>query len=498
MNKRMVAIWFPHLVTDWMLRRQLELKDIPFALVLKEGSKRIIKATNSIAQQKGVSVGMVAADCKALVPELQIFDYNPEQPLKLLTALAEWCIRYTPFISIDLPDVLILDASGCTHLWKGEEKYLQDIQQRFENFGYHIQIAIADTVGVAWAISKYGINGSIVSSGKEIDAISLLPPAALRLEAIALDRLSKLGLKTIGSFIKMPTTALRRRFGQHLLKRIAQALGEEIEMMDPVIPVVPYQERLPCLEPIRTVEGIEIAIKTLLEMLCERLQRESKGLRRCELSCYRLDGLIEKIQIGTSKPSRNTLHLFKLFENKIAEIEPDLGIELFVLEASIVEELQSTQDALWTISSAKESAIAELLDRLAGRTGEQAIHRYLPEAHYWPERSFKAAVSLNEKPITEWRIDLPRPLHILPVPELIQVSVPLPDYPPLLFIYKKKRHAIKKADGPERIEQEWWITDGLYRDYYCVEDEEGARYWLFRSGDYNTDNPQWFIHGFFA
>ena len=106
----MVAIWFPHLVTDWMLRRQLELKDIPFALVLKEGSRRIIKATNSIAYQKGVSVNMVVADCKALVPELQIFDYNPEQPLKLLTALAEWCIRYTPFISIDLPDVLILDV----------------------------------------------------------------------------------------------------------------------------------------------------------------------------------------------------------------------------------------------------------------------------------------------------------------------------------------------------------------------------------------------------
>jgi protein ImuB len=307
-----------------------------------------------------------------------------------------------------------------------------------------------------------------------------------------------LGLKTIGSFIKMPTTALRRRFGQHLLKRIAQTFGEEMEIMDPVIPVVPYQERLPCLEPIRTVEGIEIAIKTLLEMLCERLQQESKGLRRCELSCYRLDGLIEKIQIGTSKPSRNTLHLFKLFENKIVEIEPDLGIELFVLEASIVEDLQSTQDALWTISSAKESAIAELLDRLAGRIGEQAIYRYLPEAHYWPERSYKAAISLNEKPTTEWRTDLPRPLHILPVPELIQVSVPLPDYPPLLFIYKKKRHAIKKADGPERIEQEWWIADGLYRDYYCVEDEEGARYWLFRSGDYNTDNPQWFIHGFFT
>jgi hypothetical protein len=54
-----------------------------------------------------------------------------------------------------------------------------------------------------------------------------------------------------------------------------------------------------------------------------------------------------------------------------------------------------------------------------------------------------------------------------------------------------------QADGPERIEQEWWIQEGQHRDYYTVEDEEGCRYWLFRSGHYEEDY-EWFIHGFFA
>ena len=78
------------------------------------------------------------------------------------------------------------------------------------------------------------------------------------------------------------------------------------------------------------------------------------------------------------------------------------------------------------------------------------------------------------------------------------MSVPIPYYPTLIFRYKNVMHTVKKADGPERIEQEWWIQQGLYRDYYCVEDEHGARYWLFRSGDYNSGNPEWFLHGFFA
>jgi protein ImuB len=497
MNKRIVTIWFPHLVTEWMLRRQPKLKDLPFVLVLTEKGKRIVKAVNAEAQEKGIYTGMLAADCRAILPELQILDYDTEQPGILLVALAEWCIRYTPFISIEASDTLILDASGCTHLWGGEEQYLRDIQHKFENFGYTIKIAMADTIGTAWAVCKFGQNTSIIKSGFETDSLKLLPPAALRLEIGILDKLQKLGLKTIGSFINMPATALRRRFGQLLLNRLAQALGEEMELMELIIPVTPYRERLPSLEPICTAEGIEIAIKTLLEMLCLRLQQESKGLRKCELKCYRLDGIIEKIEIGTSKPSRNTLHLFKLFENKITQIQPDLGIELFLLEASVVEDLQNTQDALWTVSSGNETALAELLDRLAGKTGEKSIYRFLPDEHYWPERSFKKAISLSEKPTTKWRTDLPRPLHMLSVPEIIQVSVQMPDYPPLLFRYKNKIHTIKKADGPERIEQEWWIDEGLYRDYYCVEDEQGARYWLFRSGDYNND-PTWFIHGFFA
>jgi protein ImuB len=498
MAQRIVAIWFPHLITDWMLRRQPELAELPFALALPERSRKVVKAVNSKAQAKGVYVGMVVADCKAIVPDLQVFDYDPEQPKKLLNALAEWFIRYAPLVSVDLPDGLVLDVSGCTHLWGGEEPYLHDIQHRLSSFGYSSQTAIADTVGAAWAVSRFDTAAPIIEPNKQTQALSPLPSAALRIDDPLVDKLEKLGLNTIGSFMTMPRTALRRRFGQQLLTQLDRALGYEMEIIEPVVPMTPYQERLPSLEPIRTAIGIEIALKNLLEALCERLNKESNGLRKCELRCYRIDGNIQKIDIGTNRPSRNPGHLFKLFENRIAQIEPDLGIELFVLEASVVEELHSTQDALWAVASANETAIAELLDRLAGKTGAGSIHRYLPEEHYWPERSIKSTASLTEKATTAWRTDLPRPLHIMPVPEQIQVSVPIPDYPPMLFIYKHKRHNIKKADGPERIEQEWWLQAGLYRDYYCVEDEQGARYWIFRSGDYDSGDVKWFIHGFFA
>jgi protein ImuB len=221
-------------------------------------------------------------------------------------------------------------------------------------------------------------------------------------------------------------------------------------------------------------------------------------MRTGVLTGYRIDGEMEQISIGTSKASRNAAHLFKLFELKIPEIEPALGIELFVLEATLVEDVSETQEALWGTGGNNSKAVAELLDNIAGKVGMQAIHRYLPQDYHWPERSVKEIGNLEEQPETEWRTDRPRPLHLLPEPEPVEVMVALPDYPPLHFRYRGNIVRVAKADGPERIEQEWWLQTGPPRDYYRVEDENGARYWLFRLGLYGNEKPRWFLHGFFA
>src|SRR5688572_31909416 len=99
-------------------------------------------------------------------------------------------------------------------------------------------------------------------------------------------------------------------------------------MIQPVHPPAPYEERLPCLEPITTATGIEIALNRLLECLCNRLKQEGKGIRLAILKCYRVDGRIEQIEIGTLRASHHAAHLFRLFELKISSIEPRMGMEL--------------------------------------------------------------------------------------------------------------------------------------------------------------------------
>ncbi|WP_276371309.1 DNA polymerase Y family protein [Chryseolinea sp. H1M3-3] len=498
MERRFVSIWFRYLTTDWFSLRQPHLRDLPFVLCAPSHGRMIVTAANAVAQAMEIDTGTAVADARAIIPTLQIADDKSDLGDRLLKRLAEWCIRFTPSVAVDSPDGLLLDVTGCTHLWGGDQFYLDEIIKKLNARGYDVRAAIADTAGAAWAVARYGNGPFVITSEFHIEALLPLPPEALRLEMDTIDRLHKLGLHRISQLIGMPRSSLRRRFGEHFIHRLNLALGLEEEVIQSVQPMEPYHVRLPCLEPIVTLTGIEIALDQVLKMLCHRLQQEQKGLRVATLKGYRVDGKVVHVDIGTHQPSHNVSHLFKLFENKLSTIEPALGIELFVLEASKIEDHTPKQEELWQKPGGLDDvSISELIDRLAGKTGVQAI-RYLPDEHYWPERSFRPASSLNEKLKIAWRSDRPRPINILSVPERIEVTSPIPDYPPMLFRYQGKLHRIMKADGPERIEQEWWLQQGQHRDYYRVEDEEGQRYWLFRLGHYNDKTYQWFMHGFFA
>lgn len=499
MPKRFVSIWFCHLATDWFTLRQPQLCRSAFVLSSPSHGRMVITAANALAQAQGINAGIVVADARAIIPSLQVLDDKPGLTDKLLNRIGEWCIRFAPFVSIDPPDGLILDVTGCSHLWGGDTFYLAEISKRLKVRGYSVRAAMADSIGAAWAIARFGNKSVIIESGQHTEALLPLPPAALRLDVETIERLEKLGLRQIKDFIGMPRSALRRRFGLQLIQKLNQALGQEEEVIQPIQPIEPYQERLPCLEPIVTLTGIEIALQRLLDTLCHRLQQEQKGIRIVCFKCYRADGKIEQVEIGTIHPSYNVNHLFKLFETKLSTIQPEPGIELFVVEARKVEAHSPLQEKLWnTTCGLDDIGLSELLDRIAGKVGANHIHRYLPDEHYWPERSIKPASSLNEKSITTWRLDRPRPIQLLSNPERIEVTAPIPDYPPMLFRYKGKLHKIIRADGPERIEQEWWLQEGRHRDYYSVEDEDGYRYWLFRAGHYSDKSYQWFIHGFFA
>jgi protein ImuB len=56
--------------------------------------------------------GMTVADARVIAPDLQVFDGKPGRELKLLTGLAEWCLRYTPLVQLGPAGWLITGCDG--------------------------------------------------------------------------------------------------------------------------------------------------------------------------------------------------------------------------------------------------------------------------------------------------------------------------------------------------------------------------------------------------
>jgi protein ImuB len=126
-------------------------------LVIALGVKNALQlaAVNDAAARLGLRVGMALADAKAMYPALTVADADPDADRSLLEAIADWGDRYTPLIGLDPPDGLMLDITGCAHLFGGEAAFCGDIVQRLGQQGFAARAAIADTVGCAWAVARF-------------------------------------------------------------------------------------------------------------------------------------------------------------------------------------------------------------------------------------------------------------------------------------------------------------------------------------------------------
>ncbi len=498
MPRRFLSIYFPFLATDYALKQHPEYKGKPVVLKAAERGRIVVRKANEQALQEGIACGKTLADARALCAEVMVLDYDAEQLSQVLSELAEACLRFAPVVAPDAPDGINLDCSGCAHLWGGEEPYAQAIVNYFAAMGFQLRLAMADTVGAAWAVAHYASQPlQIVPEGAQAQALAHLPPAALRILPDTVHRMQQLGFKQIAQFMTIPAPVLKRRLGPMLLCRLGQALGVEPECLLPIKVLSPYCEQLSCLEPVLTVGGIDIALRHLVERLCQRLSNERKGARSLQLRAYRTDGSRQEVQIGTNNPSADRQHLYQLLVLKRSGLRPEAGFEAFELEALLVEDMGDTQETLWGQKSRQED-VGSLLDSIAAKMGRDCIKCYRPVERHWPERALAVQSQWKAQQALSWPASI-RPLHLLARPEPIQVMVPLPDYPPILFVHKGKVYKVLRADGPERIEPEWWHCSEPARDYYRAEDDKGARYWLFRQGHYSEpETVRWFLHGYFA
>jgi protein ImuB len=563
--KRVLSLWLPTLSTDRWRRAQrrkllaesgidaaqaganptsatarpssCEVSQAPQARPAFEGHDKPVAATHAVqggirlaavdtaGLKSGIKSGLSLADARTLVPGLEIFDYAPDEDLGALERLADWCQRYTPWVSLgEAPNSgggdLWLDISGCGHLFGGESGLVEDLLKRLTKSGLNARVGVADTPGAAWAVGHFmrGNKFTILPPGRLTEPLSRLPVAALRLPREIVEALSKVGLRRIGDIAPLPRAPLAARFGDVALMRLDQALGRMSEPLSPRPCKTEYRSRMAFAEAIARREDIDEALEQLLEALCKQLGEDDRGARRLTFTCHRMDASQWACSIGTGQPERDPAHLFRLFREKLDGIDPGFGIEVMILAATLTAPLAPEQHSI--AKQSRQGEVVHLIDRLGNRFGDSNVVRLTPKASHIPElaQGFKPAAEVSSGHQEEWERYQrtvpsslgyrPRPVHLLRRPSPIEVMAAVPDGPPMLFLWRGQRHRVVKAEGPERLAPEWWqvtarkeITDhetGV-RDYFRIEDTTGKRFWLYRRGLYRPQfTPSWYLHGVFV
>jgi protein ImuB len=462
-----------------------------------QGQRRVLASVDDAAHELGLRADMTVTHAQSLVPDLAVVNATPEDDEAALIRLALWCVRYSPLVTPDPPDGVFIDVAGSAHLFQGEATLLKDLCARLAAQGIRAKAALADTAGCAWGVARHG-EADIIAPGRASEAIASLPVAALRLSGETLASLHDVGIERVGQLASKPRASLRLRFGADVLLRLDQALGSANEALPSLVPPEVPRAELSFAEPVGDPEDLKRIIDRLCDMVCGELHRRGIGARRLDLVFVRVDNIAQAARIGLARPYREPRHLGKLLAERLVVIDPGLGIETAALTASWVEALPERQTVGSHVAEDGVNAdVGQLVDTLGVRLGEDKVFRLAPVESALPERAVRRVPARHPAEGLAWPKSLPRPARLFANPEKIEAVAELPDHPPRLFIWRNMRHRVAKADGPERIHGEWWVSEHethLVRDYYRVETADGSRYWLFRDAPAEQGGG-WWLHG---
>ncbi|MCA9102669.1 MAG: DNA polymerase Y family protein [Planctomycetales bacterium] len=492
------------------------------------------------AAARGVATGMTLADAAVLFPRqasgrgrspVCIESHDPLADREALGRLADWCQRFSPLVGIEqaeLADSLLLNVTGLAHLFDGEAGLAAKVVRAFAQRHFEVRVAVAHTVGAAWAVAHYGfehIDGFehiglaqregrargerpdavtaryLVLTADDEQLLGSLPLAALRLSPVVIEPLVRLGIERIEQLGALPRTGVFERLGEEVNRRLDQFSGQRDE---PIVAhdAEPRFYRSWSFEPPTThTEAIGRVLAGLIEPLLELLTRQNRGAvgLACRFFCeggQRLDVEPRFFQPTTTARDVHELVLLELDGRRFPA-----AVSQLVVTVTESAPLEWRQTEFFAAGAERHPLqLTRLVNRLSSRLGREQVVRPLLHGEAQPERAFRDVPLISNEQRRErvamltTALPFERPLRLFQPPVAIEVIAAAPDGPPARLHYLQQTYDVGRYWGPERIQTGWWRGRSVERDYYRVEARTGSRFWLFR----RLGDGRWFLHGEFA
>lgn len=423
---------------------------------------------------------------------------------QVLAALAVACERFSPLVGWEEsgdPDGVRMDVSGLASLFGGEAALARQVAEFFQQRGYRVRIAVADTPAAAAAVARWSSAGCVIIPPGQRRRLAELPAAALDLPAAVEQQLQHLGLRRIGQLQDLPRASLAARFGRDLVARLDRFTGVADEVITPGQPPEELAVERSFEHPLTHPQAIAVVLEQLLQQLAALLIARGHGVLQldCRLVCQ--EGGPRVIRVGLFQPSADPRHLASLAQTQLDRLNLPGGLQQVCVAAVSTAPREQRQGELFADAAACDPAkLALLVERLSNRVGRERVMQPRLRADAQIELAFDCVPLTGGSPPPELMGSATcpgpmfRPLKWFDPPHRIDVIGIALDGPPAVFFYQRRPHRVAHCFGPERIETGWWRGPSCRRDYYRVETESGQLLWLFRQ----LQDQQWFLHGEFA
>lgn len=484
----------------------------PLAVVAPQANTLRLVGVDAAAQAAGLHPGLTLREARARVPELDARPDDPAADARLQRRLVHLARRFTPALAVPAPDELVLDLAGCGPLFGGEAALVEAVRALFAREEVSLLWGLADTPDLARALARFAPHAPVAAPGASRAALLPLPVEALGLPAADAAALRSLGLQRVGDLLDRPRPPLAGVLEGRLGARLDALLGFAPTPLAPEPEAVRHRAERKLLEPVTDAAGVLHHVRRLAETVERGLETRGLGARRLRLELWGPDGG-RRLTVRTPRPVRRAAEVADLYARRLELLgEGAVGAEGFDQLRLEAEGLEPVTPRVVDLAEAGPPCRFDDFARfVAGRYGEGALRRAGTDpATAKPEREagwapYDRAPTRGggpAAPAPAWSGAVLRPLRLFDPPEPVDdVLFEAPDRPPVRFRWRRRLHAVRRAEGPERLSPEWNREgeDVLTRDYYRVEDEAGRRFWLFREGLLPAVvAPRWFLHGLFA
>ncbi len=495
MAKRVMSIWLPQLPLDRLRRLRDPRVEVEFAVISEIKNAFRLTHVSAAASEAGLVPGMSVADARAICPKLLTEPRNPAREEMLLRALRRWADRLSPWIAIDKPNGLMLDITGCSHLFGGEADMAAETIASLDIKLITSKIGIADTKGAAQALARFSADRVRISTQGELKRdLKDLPIEALSIDPKISNNLRRVGLHRIGQLYDIKPSELSRRYGLALMKSLAMATGQMPDPISPLAsdPVFAAQMNLP--DPIGYKSDLEDVLDKLSHSVCTRLKAAHFGARSFSLTVRCVDTGDHVLTIGFARPCHDAVLVKRQFDPKIDTLKIQYGADWFRLKAEMLEPIKTRQRMFEGDEQDTLEDLGQLITTLGNRLGFDRVRRFTPKDSHHPDCEFEAIEAADSRPVPSWPEATRERPHQMFRPERLRTLTP--GRPPKAFEWRKARHETLSAYGPERLSPEWWkLTRDEVKDYWAVETKAGPRLWLLTYPQRTP--PDWFVTGQF-